>query len=250
MKESYTQRNIKDNRNLQKRLNKLSKESEKLLVSDGFHTKKNSQISLHFRNYFDKNFSQNKIKQNKKYSGITNNINNPKTFRNNFPSKSNNDKNIQLAQNYISPTIIDSNSVLKNNQKYLQEERNSNQNSYANRGNGIKQNHLKNSLSNGNQSIKYDGSNYSINFINTKNLNVNFNNKYIKNSCASKNLNLNYLNINSANENESFHQKSTSGNIPFTNKNNNDLNFTSRITDGNSILKENLNGYEVNLKVI
>ena len=62
--DTYTQRDNKENKTIQKRLNKLGKDSERLLISDGFHTKKNSQISLNFRNFFDKNFSNNNQHEN------------------------------------------------------------------------------------------------------------------------------------------------------------------------------------------
>lgn len=268
--DSHTHRDHKENRTIQKSFNNLNKDySERLMISDGFHTKKNSQISLNFRNFFDKNFYQNQNQNNntnintntqeKKTNFIYSNkqrIKNlelNKSVKNNYPPKLQNEKKFKFTKNYISPTIIDSNNISKSNQKYLkdndnyantQSKRNSKSVKTGSENLSLSKNPLKilqNSQNNNvNNSMKFEG-NYNNISINYNNSNNNYNNNSVV-----KNPNLNYLNINSNYDNDSFLYKSNNGIF----QKNTDLNFTSKYTDGNSTLKDTINVYDVNKKVL
>jgi hypothetical protein len=263
--DTYTQRDNKENRTIEKRLNKLSKNSEKLLISDGFHTKKNSQISLNFRNFFDKNFNNQNLQEKPNVNLI---YNNKQTYKNielnkstNNPPKLNNENKFKFTKNYISPTIIYSNSISKSNQKYLNDQkitkRNSTSAKTSNENTSLSKNPMKifqnSSNVNINNSMKFEGNynNNSVNYNNINNLNLNYNNN---NNSLVKNTNLNYLNINSNYENDSFVYKSSGANtnIGIFQKNT-DLNFTNKFTEGNTnnntTSKDTINIYDVNKKV-
>ena len=173
----------------------------------------------------------------------------------------NQEKKFKITKNYISPTIIHSNSISKTNQKYLKDQNQSKRNSTSEKIANENLNNSKNPLKilqnssniNVNHSLRFEANynNNSINYFNSNNLNLNlnFNNNNNNNNSIVKNSNLNYLNINSNYENDSFVYKSGGTNAGIYQKNT-DLNFTNKFTDGNNTtLKEVIKVYDVNKKV-
>ncbi len=181
----------------------------------------------------------------------------------------NNEKKINFTKNYISPTIIDSKIISKVNQKYLKDDNydktptnvpgklkynfsslekknilkvipyNINSNNNNNINNTSKaDNNINNFINN----INIPGSN-SIDYKNYSNGNI-----YLNVKSNNINSNLNYL---TSYQENSFINKPYSGSgSALICKKNQELNFSTKITDSNSSLRETIGVYSINKKVI
>jgi len=175
-----------------------------------------------------------------------------------------NDKKIRFTKDYISPTIIDSNVISKVNPKYLKDFKNEK----TPISNGGKLQYNLTSLE-GKNILKvipynFEKNNMNINLNNSKienhnshiNNGVNFiggsNNNLINNSIGNININTNNLhlnlNYNPSNQENSFITKPSSGSAIIYKKNQ-ELNFSTKITDSNSSLRELIGAYSLSKKV-